>query len=109
LDFSISGWASICISGVSGSGKSTTWINDTLYKAVSHYFTHRADEPVCLKLLKAWIIFDKVINVDCAHRAYRVAPTPRPIRVRFTPNRDGLPAYRNHARGYGAKYVLILT
>ncbi len=53
----------ICVSGVSGSGKST-FINETLYKAVSQHLYNSKDEPKEYKNIFGLENIDKVIDID---------------------------------------------
>lgn len=53
----------ICITGVSGSGKST-YINDTLYPALSKHFYRSLDEPLPYDHIEGLEAVDKVVQVD---------------------------------------------
>lgn len=53
----------ICITGVSGSGKST-YINDTLYPALSKHFYRSLSEPLPYKEIEGIEYIDKVVQVD---------------------------------------------
>ncbi|MBN2682379.1 MAG: excinuclease ABC subunit UvrA [Bacteroidales bacterium] len=53
----------ICVTGVSGSGKSSL-INETLHPILSAYFYRSLDEPLPYKSIKGLENIDKVIEVD---------------------------------------------
>jgi excinuclease ABC subunit A len=53
----------ICVTGVSGSGKSSL-INETLYPALSNFFYRSNKQPLPYKELKGLEYIDKVIDVD---------------------------------------------
>lgn len=53
----------ICITGVSGSGKSSL-INDTLYRILGKQFYRLADQPLPYKSISGVDLIDKVVNVD---------------------------------------------
>lgn len=53
----------ICITGVSGSGKST-YINDTLYPALSKQFYRSLAEPLPYEKIEGIEFIDKVVQVD---------------------------------------------
>lgn len=53
----------ICITGVSGSGKST-YINDTLYPALSKHFYRSIAEPLPYSSIEGIEYIDKVVQVD---------------------------------------------
>jgi excinuclease ABC subunit A len=53
----------ICITGVSGSGKSSL-INDTLYRILGKYFYRLADQPLPYKSVSGMDLIDKVVDVD---------------------------------------------
>ena len=55
----------ICITGVSGSGKST-YINDTLYPALSKQFYRSLQEPLPYEKIEGIEHVDKVVQVDQA-------------------------------------------
>ncbi len=90
-----------CVTGVSGSGKSTFTI-DTLYRAVSQELMGSREHPLPFKKLEGIEHLDKVIDID----QYPIGRTPRSNPATytgaFTPIRDwfaGLPEAK--ARGYG--------
>jgi excinuclease ABC subunit A len=53
----------ICVSGVSGSGKSSL-INETLYPILRQYFYGSHQKPLAYKKLKGIDLVDKVIDID---------------------------------------------
>ncbi len=53
----------VCITGVSGSGKST-YINDTLYPALSKHFYRSLTEPLPYERIEGIELVDKVVQVD---------------------------------------------
>ncbi len=53
----------VCLTGVSGSGKSTI-LNDIVAKALSKYFWNSKDEPGAHKKLLGIDNIDKMINID---------------------------------------------
>jgi excinuclease ABC subunit A len=53
----------ICVSGVSGSGKSSL-INETLYPILSHHFYRSLTKPLPYKTIKGLQHIDKVIEID---------------------------------------------
>ncbi len=53
----------ICITGVSGSGKSSL-INDTLYRILGKRFYRLADQPLPYKSMSGIELIDKVVDVD---------------------------------------------
>lgn len=53
----------VCITGVSGSGKST-YINDTLYPALSKHFYRSLTEPLPYERIEGIGLVDKVVQVD---------------------------------------------
>ena len=53
----------LCITGVSGSGKSSL-INETLYPALSRHFFHSEVQPLPYRALQGLTNIDKVIDID---------------------------------------------
>ena len=53
----------VCVTGVSGSGKSSL-INQTLYPILSQHLYHSKTQPLPYKEIKGIELIDKVINVD---------------------------------------------
>ena len=53
----------LCITGVSGSGKSSL-INETLYPALSRHFFHSELQPLAYRALQGLSNIDKVIDID---------------------------------------------
>jgi len=90
-----------CITGVSGSGKSTFTI-DTLFKAVSQRLMGSKEHPLPFKELKGLEFLDKVIDIDQSPIGRTPRSNPATYTGAFTPIRDwfsGLP--ESKARGYG--------
>lgn len=53
----------VCVTGVSGSGKSTL-VNELLYPALQHHFTHKVPFPPNLEAIKGLKCVDKAIVID---------------------------------------------
>ncbi len=53
----------VCVTGVSGSGKSTL-VNELLYPALQHHFTHKVPFPADLEAIKGLKCVDKAIVID---------------------------------------------
>jgi excinuclease ABC subunit A len=53
----------ICVTGVSGSGKSSL-INDTLYRILGKHFYRLSDQPLSYKSISGMELIDKVVDVD---------------------------------------------
>lgn len=90
-----------CITGVSGSGKSTFTI-DTLYRAVSQKLMGSREQPLPYKSLTGLQHIDKVIDIDQSPIGRTPRSNPATYTGAFTPIRDwfaGLP--ESKARGYG--------
>jgi len=90
-----------CVTGVSGSGKSTFTI-DTLYRAVSHQLMGSNERPLPYKKLEGIEYLDKVIDIDQSPIGRTPRSNPATYTGAFTPIRDwfaGLPEAK--ARGYG--------
>ncbi len=90
-----------CITGVSGSGKSTFTI-DTLYRAVSRELMGSREHPLPYKKLEGLEYLDKVIDIDQSPIGRTPRSNPATYTGAFTPIRDwfaGLPEAK--ARGYG--------
>ncbi len=89
-----------CITGVSGSGKSTFTI-ETLYKAVNKKLMGSRDNPLPHKEIKGLEFVDKVIDIDQSPIGRTPRSNPATYTGAFTPIRDwfsGLPEAK--ARGY---------
>ncbi len=91
-----------CITGVSGSGKSSL-INDTLYPAMSRHVYGSQTEPAEHDSISGLEHFDKVIAVDQAPIGRTPRSNPATYTGLFTPIRDlfaGVPSAKE--RGYSA-------
>ena len=90
-----------CITGVSGSGKSSL-INDTLYRAVAHHLYGSHAEPAEHVSIKGLDFFDKVVDVDQSPIGRTPRSNPATYTGLFTPTRE-LFAQLNESRnrGYG--------
>jgi excinuclease ABC subunit A len=90
-----------CITGVSGSGKSSL-INDTLYRAVAHHLYGSHAEPAEHTSIKGLDFFDKVVDVDQSPIGRTPRSNPATYTGLFTPTRE-LFAQLNESRnrGYG--------
>ena len=90
-----------CITGVSGSGKSTFTI-DTLYRAASKTLMKSKEQPLPHKAIKGLEFVDKVIDIDQSPIGRTPRSNPATYTGAFTPIREwyaGLPEAK--ARGYG--------
>jgi excinuclease ABC subunit A len=90
-----------CVTGVSGSGKSTI-VNDTLYAAVARELYRAHEEPAPHEAIEGIEHFDKVINVDQSPIGRTPRSNPATYTGLFTPIRE-LMAETAAAkeRGYG--------
>ena len=90
-----------CITGVSGSGKSSL-INDTLYRAVAQHLYGSHTEPAEHASIKGLDFFDKVVDVDQSPIGRTPRSNPATYTGLFTPTRE-LFAQLNESRnrGYG--------
>jgi len=89
-----------CITGVSGSGKSTFTI-ETLYKAVSKKLLNSRENPLPYKEIKGLEFIDKVIDIDQSPIGRTPRSNPATYTGVFTPIREwfaGLPEAK--VRGY---------
>ncbi len=89
-----------CVTGVSGSGKSTFTI-DTLYRAASKQLMKTKEQPLPYKDLKGLEFVDKVIDIDQSPIGRTPRSNPATYTGAFTPIREwfaGLPEAK--ARGY---------
>ncbi|MBI1384090.1 MAG: excinuclease ABC subunit UvrA [Rhizobiales bacterium] len=89
-----------CVTGVSGGGKSTFLI-DTVYKAVARRLTGRREHPGAHDRLEGLEWLDKVIDIDQSPIGRTPRSNPATYTGAFTPIRDwfaGLPEAK--ARGY---------
>ncbi|MCB1720714.1 MAG: excinuclease ABC subunit UvrA, partial [Alphaproteobacteria bacterium] len=90
-----------CVTGVSGSGKSTFTI-DTLYRAASRTLMKSKEQPLPYKDIKGLEFVDKVIDIDQSPIGRTPRSNPATYTGAFTPIREwyaGLPEAK--ARGYG--------
>jgi len=91
-----------CVTGVSGSGKSTFTI-DTLYRAASKTLMKSKEQPLPHKAIKGLAFVDKVIDIDQSPIGRTPRSNPATYTGAFTPIREwyaGLPEAK--ARGYNA-------
>jgi len=89
-----------CVTGVSGSGKSSL-INDTLYHAAARHLYRSQTEPAPFESIDGLEHFDKVISVDQAPIGRTPRSNPATYTGLFTPIRDlfsNVPTSRE--RGY---------
>ncbi len=92
----------VCITGVSGSGKSTQ-INDTLYPVVAKHLYASTAEPAPYDNVQGLDFFDKVVSVDQSPIGRTPRSNPATYTGLFAPIRElfsGVPLARE--RGYGA-------
>ncbi|MFI5364288.1 MAG: excinuclease ABC subunit UvrA, partial [Candidatus Binatia bacterium] len=90
-----------CVTGVSGSGKSSLVI-DTLYRALAHRFFGAKEKPGVHDEIKGWQLLDKVIDIDQAPIGRTPRSNPATYTGLFAHIRDlfaQLPESR--VRGYG--------
>jgi excinuclease ABC subunit A len=76
-----------CVTGVSGSGKSTV-VNDTLYHAMARHLYGSQPEPSAHESISGMEHFDKVISVDQAPIGRTPRSNPATYTGLFTPIRD---------------------
>ena len=91
-----------CVTGVSGSGKST-WSTTRLYAAVAKSVPRRRTWPGATRS-RAWSMFDKVINVDQSPIGRTPRSNPATYTGLFTAIRElfaGVPTARSAAMGPG--------
>jgi excinuclease ABC subunit A len=91
-----------CVTGVSGSGKSTFTI-DTLFRAASRSLMRSSEQPLPYKDINGLEFCDKVIDIDQSPIGRTPRSNPATYTGAFTPIREwfaGLP--ESKARGYNA-------
>src|SRR5690606_29345869 len=91
----------VCVSGVSGSGKSPL-VNDTLYRICARQLYGAAEEPAPYTSITGLEFFDKDVNVDQSPIGRTPRSNPATYTGLFTPIRElfaGVPLARE--RGYG--------
>jgi len=101
VDFLVPLGTLTCVTGVSGSGKSSL-VLDTLYRAVAARLGLGREEPGPYRELVGWQLIDKVIEIDQAPIGRTPRSTPATYTGLFGPIRDlfaQLPEAR--ARGFG--------
>ncbi len=79
--------AMICVTGVSGSGKSSL-INETLYTALARHFYASRKKPLPFRALEGLEHIDKVINLDQSPIGRTPRSNPATYTGLFTPIRD---------------------
>ncbi|MCP4569497.1 MAG: excinuclease ABC subunit UvrA, partial [FCB group bacterium] len=90
----------ICVTGVSGSGKSTM-INETLYRIMARHFYNSRQAPLSYGSIKGLEHIDKVIDIDQSPIGRTPRSNPATYTGTFTPIRElfaNLP--ESKARGY---------
>lgn len=90
-----------CVTGVSGSGKST-FTNETLFKAASRQLMKSRAQPLPYKEIKGLEFIDKIIDIDQSPIGRTPRSNPATYTGAFTPIREwfaGLPEAKT--RGYG--------
>ena len=91
----------VCVTGVSGGGKSTLTI-ETLYKAVARRLNNAREHPAAHEKILGLEFLDKVIDIDQSPIGRTPRSNPATYTGAFTPIREwyaGLPEAK--ARGYG--------
>jgi excinuclease ABC subunit A len=87
VDLAIPAARLVCVTGVSGSGKSTI-INDTLAIAVARQLHHGQGEPAPYLALQGLEHFDKIISVDQSPIGRTPRSNPATYTGMFTPIRE---------------------
>ncbi len=77
----------ICITGVSGSGKSSL-INDTLYRILGKHYYRLSEQPLPYKSISGMELIDKVVDVDQSPIGRTPRSNPATYVGVFTPIRD---------------------
>ncbi|NCC23065.1 MAG: excinuclease ABC subunit UvrA [Alphaproteobacteria bacterium] len=101
IDVAIPTGTFTCITGVSGSGKSTFTI-ETLYKAASRQLMKSKETPLPFDDIRGLEFIDKIIDIDQSPIGRTPRSNPATYTGAFTPIREwfaGLP--ESKARGYG--------
>lgn len=90
----------ICVSGVSGSGKSTM-VNDILYKALRRHFNNSLRRPGAYDEIINMHLLDKVINIDQTPIGRTPRSNPATYTGVYTPIRELFASLReSKMRGY---------
>jgi excinuclease ABC subunit A len=76
-----------CVTGVSGSGKSTL-VNDTLYRAASHYLGLQAGDVAAVDGIEGMEFIDRVIEIDQSPIGRTPRSNPATYTGLFAPLRD---------------------
>uniref|UniRef100_A0A7C4W9B6 UvrABC system protein A n=1 Tax=candidate division WOR-3 bacterium TaxID=2052148 RepID=A0A7C4W9B6_UNCW3 len=77
----------VCLTGVSGSGKST-FMNEILYKALAERFYGSKEKPGKFKEIIGWEEIDKVVNIDQSPIGRTPRSNPATYTNVFTPIRE---------------------
>jgi excinuclease ABC subunit A len=77
----------VCLTGVSGSGKST-FMNDILYKALAEKFYGSKEKPGKFQEIIGWEEIDKVVNIDQSPIGRTPRSNPATYTNVFTPIRE---------------------
>ena len=90
----------ICVTGVSGSGKSTM-INETLYRILARRFYNSRQSPLEYGSIKNLELIDKVIDIDQSPIGRTPRSNPATYTGLFTPIRELFSSHlESKARGY---------
>ncbi len=101
VDFHIPLGCFICVTGVSGSGKST-FVDDILYRSLARYFYRASDAPGKHDMIEGLENIDKVIIIDQSPIGRTPRSNPATYTNVFTPIREVF-ASTQHARKWGYK------
>ena len=92
----------VCVTGVSGSGKST-FVNDILYRALAQHFHEAREKPGKFEAIEGLENIDKVIIIDQSPIGRTPRSNPATYTGLFTPIRDLMALTPDSkARGYKA-------